>query len=114
MNDPSPRLNKTLPDPEGEIAAAYEIRLLTDRISLLPARIGMSAVEAVTVESDPNRIYARALVVLVTTTVSPPPDRGAFAETLPTDMLIVPVGRNGLTEPSGIATGLLFIRCVPQ
>jgi hypothetical protein len=100
--DPSPRLNKMLPDPEGEIAAAYEIRLLTDRISLLPAKMGMSAVEATTVRSDPNLIYARAFVVLVTTTESPPPDRGACAETLPTDTLIVPVGRNGLTEPSGM------------
>jgi hypothetical protein len=97
-----------LPDPEGEIAAAYEIRLLIDRMSLLPAKIGMSAVDAMMVGSEPNLIYARALVVLVTTTESPPPDRGAFAETLPTDTFIVPVGRNGLTEPSGMMTVLFY------
>jgi hypothetical protein len=67
----------------------------------------MSATEAVAVGSEPNLIYARALVVLVTTTESPPPDKRAFAETLPTDTLIVPVGRNGLTEPSGIITAPL-------
>jgi hypothetical protein len=82
---------------------------LTDRISLLPAKIGMSAVEAATVGSEPNLTYAKTFVVLVTTTESPPPDRGAFAETLPTDTLIVPVGRNGLTEPSGM-TIVLFCR----
>ena len=74
------------------------------RISLLPANIGISATEALAVGSEPNLIYASAVVVLVTTTESPPPDKGAFAETLPTDTLIVPVGRNGLTEPSGIVT----------
>jgi hypothetical protein len=103
MNDPSPRLNRMLPDPVGESAAAYEIRLLTDRISRLLASIGISAVEAVTVESEPNLMYARALVVLVTTTESPPPDIAEFDETLLTDTLTVPVGRNGLTEPSGMA-----------
>jgi hypothetical protein len=98
-----------VPDPEGEIAAAYEIKLLTDRMSLLPAKTGISAVDATTVASEPNLIYTRAFVVFVTTTESPPPDRGAFAETLPTDTPIVPVGRNGLTEPRGIAI-LLFCR----
>jgi hypothetical protein len=97
-----------VPDPEGEIAATYEIKLLTDRINLLVAKIGMSAVEAMTVESEPNLIYASALVVLVTTTESPPPDSGAFAETLPTDTLMVPVGRNGLTEPNGILIVLFY------
>ena len=53
-NDPSPRLNRMIPDPEGEIPAAYEIRLLIDKISLLFASIGISKVEAVTVGSDPN------------------------------------------------------------
>jgi hypothetical protein len=106
-NDPSPRLNRIVPDPEGEIAAAWEIRLLIDKIILLLGNIGMSAVDAATVGSEPNLIYARAVVVLVTTIESPPPDRGAFAETLPTDTLIVPVGRNGLTEPNGM-TIVLF------
>jgi hypothetical protein len=96
-----------LPDPGGEIAAPYEIRLFTDRIIRLPGKTGISALEAVTVESEPNRIYAKAVVVLVTTTESPPPDRGAFDDTLPTDTLTVPVGRNGLTEPRGIAVLLL-------
>jgi len=107
MTVPSPRLKSRLPDPEGEIAAAKEIKLFTDSIILLLARIGMSARDAVTVGSEPNLTYAKALVVLVTTTESPPPDSGAFAETLPTDTLIVPVGRKGLTEPSGM-TILLF------
>jgi hypothetical protein len=97
-----------LPDPEGEIAAAYEIKLLIARINLLPGNIGISTIEAVTLESEPNLIYARALVVFVTTIESPPPDRDAFAETLPTDTLIVPVGRNGLTEPSGMRTVLFY------
>jgi|ERR1700722_8738291 hypothetical protein len=102
MNDPSPRLNRMLPDPVGETAAAQEIRLLIERIIRPLANIGMSAVDAVTVGSEPNLIYARAFVVLVTTTESPPPDRAAFAETPLTDTLTVPVGRNGLTEPSGM------------
>jgi hypothetical protein len=71
-------------------------------MSRLPAKTGISAVEAATVESEPNLTKAKALVVLVTTMESPPPDNGAFDETLPTETLIVPVGRNGLTEPSGI------------
>src|ERR1700727_522431 len=92
-----------LPDPVDEIAAAYEIRLLIDRIIRLPASTGMSAVEAATVESEPNRIYPIAVVVLVTTTESPPPAKGALDETLLTSTVTVPVGRNGLTEPRGIA-----------
>jgi hypothetical protein len=99
-----------LPEPEGEI------RLFTERMSLLPAKIGMSTVDAVTVGSEPNLIYASALVVFVTTTESPPPERGAFEEALPTDTLIVPVGRKGLTEPIGMRlypfVGLS--RCVPR
>jgi hypothetical protein len=55
-NDPSPRLNRTLPDPNGEIAAAWEMRLLTERIIRLAARIGMSDVEATMDGSEPNRI----------------------------------------------------------
>ena len=62
---------------------------------------------AATVGSEPNRMYAKAVVVLVTTTKSPPPDKSAFDDTLPTDTLTVPVGRNGLTEPRGIAMLLL-------
>ncbi len=81
---------------------------MTDRINRLPAKIGMSAVEAKTVGSDPNLTKASALVVFVTTMESPPPDRGALDETLPTDTLIVPVGRNGLTEPSGIMIARLW------
>jgi hypothetical protein len=99
-----------MPDPDGETTAAYEIRLLIDRINRLLAKIGMSVVDAVTVGSEPNLIKARELVVLVTTTESPPPDNGAFVEALPTDTLTVPVGRNGLTEPSGM-TILPFCRC---
>jgi hypothetical protein len=38
----------------------------------------------------------------VTTIVSPPPDKGVFVEVLPTDTPTVPVGRNGLTDPSGM------------
>ncbi len=44
----------TLPDPIGEIAAANEIKLLTERMSALLANIGISLVEAVTVASEPN------------------------------------------------------------
>jgi hypothetical protein len=55
-----------LPDPVGETAAAQEIRLLIERIIRPLANIGMSAVDAVTVGSEPNLIYARAFVVLVT------------------------------------------------
>jgi hypothetical protein len=106
MNDPSPRLNRRLPDPDGETAAAYEMRLLIDRISRVPARIGISDAEAVNVGSDPNRIYAKFVDVLVTTTESPPPDNGTLADAAPTDTLTVPVGRKGLTEPSGIAFSL--------
>jgi hypothetical protein len=106
MNDPSPRLNRRFPDPDGETAAAYEMRLLIDRISRVPARIGMSNVEAVTVGSDPNRMYAKFVDVLVTTIESPPPDNGTLADVAPTDTLTVPVGRKGLTEPSGIVISL--------
>jgi hypothetical protein len=67
----------------------------------------MSDVEAVTVGSDPNRIYTRLVVVFVTTTESPPPDNGTFADAAPTDTLTVPVGRKGLTEPSGIVISLV-------
>jgi hypothetical protein len=95
-----------LPDPEGETAAACEIRLLTDSISLLEPKIGISDIEAATVESEPNRIYAKLAVVLVTTTVSPPPDSRTLADTALTETLTVPVGRKGLTEPSGIVTFL--------
>lgn len=42
--------------PAGEIAAAYEIKLFTDRINRLLGKIGMSAVEAATVGSEPNLI----------------------------------------------------------
>jgi hypothetical protein len=63
----------------------------------------MSALEAVTVISEPNRTYPKEIVALVTTTESAPPDKGALDETLLTDTLTVPVGRNGLTEPRGIA-----------
>lgn len=76
----------------------------------------MSAVVAVTVRSEPNRMKASVLVVLVATTESPPPDNGEFVETLPTDTLTVPVGRKGLTEPSGML-GLLRLvvsRYVPE
>jgi hypothetical protein len=107
MNDPSPRLNRTFPDPDGEIAATYEMRLLIDRIRRVPAKIGMSDMEAVRVGSEPNRIYARLVAVLVTTTESPPPDSGTFADPVPTDTLTVPVGRKGLTEPSGMMLSLV-------
>jgi hypothetical protein len=76
---------------------------------LVPAKIGISAADAMTVASDPNLTYAKALVVFVTTTESPPPDKDAFAETLPTETVMVPVGRNGLTEPNGM-TITLFCR----
>jgi hypothetical protein len=62
----------------------------------------MSDVDATTLESAPNPIYASAFDGLVTTTESPPPTRGAFTETLLIDKLTVPVGRNGPIEPSGI------------
>src|SRR4051812_16936045 len=39
---------------------------------------------------------------LVTATESRPPVKGAFAETLLVGRLTVPVGRKGLTEPSGV------------
>jgi hypothetical protein len=110
MNDPSPRLNSMLPDPAGKSAAAYEIRLLTDRISRLPAKMGMSLVDAATVGSEPNLIYAKPVVAFVTTTESPPPVSRTFADTLPADTLTVPVGRKGLTEPSGMAILLLCLR----
>jgi hypothetical protein len=64
--------------------------------------MGISDTAAATVESEPNRIYARLAVVLVTTTVSPPPDSGTFADRALTETLTVPVGRKGLTEPSGM------------
>ncbi|WP_428493225.1 hypothetical protein [Rhodopila sp.] len=54
MNDPSPRLNRMLPDPVGEIAAANEIKLLTERMSRLLPSIGISVIEAVTVASEPD------------------------------------------------------------
>jgi hypothetical protein len=92
-----------VPDPEGVIAAAFLMRLLTDRITRLLARTGMSVVLATTVASEPNLTYARTLAVFVTTTVSPPPDSVTFAEALLAARLTVPVGRNGLTEPFGMA-----------
>jgi hypothetical protein len=62
----------------------------------------MSAVVAVTVVSEPNRTYTNTADELVTTTLSPPPVNGMFAETLVAAMLTVPVGRKGLTEPIGM------------
>jgi hypothetical protein len=79
------------------------MRLLTERIIRSPAKTGMSPVAAAMDGSEPKRIYANAVAALVTTTESPAPDRGVFADTLPTDTPTVPVGRKGLTEPSGIA-----------
>jgi hypothetical protein len=91
-----------VPEPDGEIAAAYEIRLFIDKISRVPGNIGISDVDTTTVESEPNRMYARLVVVLVTTTESPPPDRATFEETAPAETPTVPVGRNGLMEPIGM------------
>lgn len=54
MIDPSPRLNMITPLPDGITAAAYVIRLLTESISLVFGRIGISTVVAVTVVSEPN------------------------------------------------------------
>jgi len=103
MIDPSPRLNMILPLPEGVRAAAYVMRRLTARISLVFGNIGISAVVAATVASEPNRTYARAVVVFVTTTVSPPPISGMLEDVEPLVTETVPVGRKGLTEPSGMS-----------
>ncbi len=78
------------------------IKLLTDKISLLAGKIGMSIAEAITVESAPNRMNAIAVEVFVTITESPPPVRGTFADVLVPTRLTVPVGRKGLTEPCGM------------
>jgi hypothetical protein len=63
---------------------------------------GISALEAETVGSAPNRTYANEAVVLVTTTESPPP----LSKTLPPVVVAfndaVPVGRKGLVAPTGI------------
>ena len=62
----------------------------------------MSMAEAMTVESAPNRMKAIAVEVFVTTTESPPPAKGTFEDVLVPTRLTVPVGRKGLTEPSGM------------
>jgi hypothetical protein len=76
----------------------------------------MSVVVATTVAFEPNLINPKTLDVLVTTTLSPPPASGAFVETLPAATVTVPVGRNGLIEPLGMAMepSIVVSQCVRQ
>jgi len=62
----------------------------------------MSEVEAEIVGSEPNLTNTNAFAEFVTTTESPPPVNNTLTDTLPTGTPTVPVGRKGLTEPSGM------------
>ena len=75
---------------------------------MLAGKIGMSDVEAMTLESDPNRIYAKLAIVLVTTIASPPGGSAVFADVFVTDKVAVPDGRKRLTEPFDM---LLLLFC---
>ncbi len=63
---------------------------------------GISAIDAETDESAPNRTYAIDADVLVTTMESPPPVNCMLVDAVPALTDTVPVGRNGVTDPTGM------------
>jgi len=102
MNDPSPRVKKTLPEPDASAVATKPINELIESITRLFGKTGMSADDAETVLSEPKRTNATDAELLVTTTDSPPPARGEAADTVVAATLTDPVGRNGLVDPKAM------------